>query len=70
MLTGLPAQDEEPDHDPAWIPRASKDPARADGAPTATLPLSGDDAPTPRADPGATESTAPTNYRNWPMPEG
>ena len=28
MLTGLPAHDEEPDHDPAWQPRASKDPAR------------------------------------------
>jgi predicted metal-dependent peptidase len=27
MLTGLPAQGEEPDQDPAWLPRASKDPA-------------------------------------------
>ena len=28
MLTGLPAMDEEPDHDPAWIPRAPKDPGQ------------------------------------------
>ncbi len=28
MLTGLPALGEEPDHDPAWIPREPKDPAQ------------------------------------------
>jgi predicted metal-dependent peptidase len=26
MLTGLPAQDEDPEHDPAWVPRAPRPP--------------------------------------------
>ena len=79
MLTGLPAQDEEPDRDPAWQPRAPwtrrpTEPAEgadsdpADGAVTPCRPPASMRAPTPRADPGATGSTVPTNCRSWLTP--
>ena len=69
MLTGLPAQDEEPDHDPAWLPRAPRPPDASDSPDAMQPDAPAPGAPTPPADPGATGSTAPTSSRSWPTPE-
>ena len=68
MLTGLPAQDEEPDHDPAWLPREPRSRAGRPRHPDARR--SPDRARTPPADPGATGSIAATSCLSWPMQVG
>ncbi len=71
MLTGLPALDEEPDHDPAWLPRAPRPPGEPEPdapEPDAPQPVGTDSRDRQDADPSC-GSGCDGIHRAYELPE-